>query len=173
MTQMIKQSLALAVACAVVLAVYFSPLLRAQATEAPQAQGSPIVTVPGTPPVTNPELPSQPAVSVTEVKSPAAPAHYMDQAIWALIVSFFLQFLKKQTWFPMISEESTARLKTQVGFITAVLTAAGIHFAVSGNFLDGGVAFTVSGVSLDAIKDVGWQWAAQQALYKKIVKEAA
>lgn len=138
----------------------------------PTVTGVPTVTVPGTPAVVNPEKPSQPAVSVKEVESPAAPSHYTDQAIWALMVSWSLQFLKKKSWFPWLTNLSSERLKTQFGFVTALLTAAGIHFAVTGSMLDGGgAAITISGLSFDALKDLGWQWTAQQTWYKVIVKE--
>jgi len=170
-----KKTLAMAAAAVLAVAVYFAPLMHAQMPEAqppqPQSQ-SPIVTVPGSVPQVNPELPSQPAVAVKEVQSPAAPSHYTDQAIWALMVSFFLEFLKQKKWFAFLTPESTERLKTQFGFVAALLTAAGIHFAVTGSVLDGnGAAITISGLSLDAFKDVGWQWASQQAWYRVVVKE--
>ena len=147
---------------------------RVAAQGLPAAQ-PPVVQVPGTAPATPaPPIPSQPAVPVTEVKSPAAPAHYSDQAIWALIVSFLLQYLKRAGWFPWLTEASSARLKAQFGFVAALLTAAGVHFAVSGSvFDDGGASITITGFSLAAVKDVVWQWAAQQAWYKLAVKEQA
>jgi hypothetical protein len=131
----------------------------------------PVVTVPGTTPAVSPSVPSQPAVAVTEVKSPAAPAHYTDQAIWALMVSLLLQYLKKTNWFTPFSNASSARIKSFIGFAAAFVTAAGIHFAVSGNILDGGASITISGVSVNALKDVLWQWASQQAWYRTVVKE--
>lgn len=139
-----------------------------------QPQAPPVVTVPGSvspPPAA--DVHSQPAVAVTEVKSPAAPAHYTDQALWALMVSFLIQWLKKSPWFGWITPETSSRIKTQFGFLVALLTAAGIHFAVSGSLLDGGGAsITVSGLSLNALKDVAWQWTAQQAWYQAVVKDA-
>jgi hypothetical protein len=131
----------------------------------------PVVTVPGTTPAVSPSVPSQPAVAVTEVKSPAAPAHYTDQAIWALMVTLLLQYLKKTNWFTPFSTATSSRIKSLIGFIAAFLTAAGIHLAVSGNVLDGGASITISGVSLNALKDVLWQWASQQAWYRTVVKE--
>ncbi len=167
------KTLALAAAAALTLAIYVAPLTNAQTPEPlgqPTPQ-SPIVSVPGTQPAVNPELPSQPAVSVKEVQSPAAPSHYTDQAIWALMVSFVLEYLKKKSWFSFLTPESTARLKAQFGFVTALLTAAGIHFAVTGSVLDGsGAAITISGLSVDAFKDLGWQWAAQEGWYKMLIK---
>lgn len=151
--------------------------LTAQEPATPQTPAAPtttapVIEAPGRAVEATPGQPSQPAVPTQEVSSPAAPTHYTDQAIWALMVSFVLQWVKKNKWFSFLSEESTARLKAQFGFATAVLTAAGIHFAVTGSVLDGGgAAITISGLSLDAIKDIGWQWASQQAWYKLIVKE--
>jgi hypothetical protein len=135
-------------------------------------QTAPVVTVPGTPAAVNADIPSQPAVAVKEVASPAAPTNYGDQAIWALMVSFVIQWLKKSSWFQWITPQSSARLQTQFGFLAAFLTTAGIHFAVSGNILEGGGAsITVTGISLNAVKDVAWQWAAQQGWYRMLVKE--
>lgn len=163
-------SLAIVVALMIGLGLYAGgPLLTAQTTT---AGGAPVVNVPGTAPTVNPDLPSQPAVSVREVSSPAAPSHYGDQAIWALMVSFLIQWLKKSPWFGWITPQTSARIQTQFGFIAALLTAAGIHFAVSGSFLDGGGAsVTVSGLSINAVKDVAWQWASQQGWYRLLVKE--
>lgn len=162
-------------AIGLVLVTYAWPLAaRQQPTlQQPVPQTSPVVVVPGNPAVVNnPEVPSQLAVSVTEAKSPAAPAHYQDQAIWALMVSFMIQWLKKQKWFGWVTEQTSARIKTQFGFIAALVTAAGIHFAVSGSVLDsGGAAITVSGLSLNVLKDIIWQWASQQAWYRLVVKE--
>lgn len=137
----------------------------------PSSPQSPVISVPGTPENVNPEKPNQPAVSVKEVTSPAAPSHYTDQAIWAIMVSFVLRYLTKKAWFPFLTEQSSQRLKAQFGFVTALLTAAGIHFAVTGNVLDGGAAITISGISLDAFKDLAWQWTAQQTAYQMVVKE--
>jgi len=162
------RALAIGGALMIALALYAGgPLVVAQ-----QATGSPVVSVPGAAPTVNPDLPSQPAVSVREVSSPAAPSHYGDQAIWALMVSFLIQYLKKSPWFGWITPQTSARIQTQFGFVAALLTAAGIHFAVSGSFLDGGGAsVTVSGLSINAVKDVAWQWASQQGWYRLIVKE--
>ena len=138
----------------------------------PTSGTSPVVTVPGTPPNVSPEIPSQPAVSVKEVTSPAAPSHYSDQAIWALMVSLLIQWLKKSPWFGWITPATSARIQTQFGFLAAFLTAAGIHFAVSGSILDGGGAsLTVTGLSINAFKDVAWQWASQQGWYQLVVKD--
>ncbi len=137
-----------------------------------QQSGSPVVSVPGAVPQVSADVPQQTAVAVKEVNSPAAPSHFGDQAIWALMVSFLIQWLKKSPWFGWITPESAARLKTQFGFLAAFLTAAGIHFAVSGSLLDGGGAsITVTGLSVNAFKDVAWQWASQQGWYQLLVKE--
>jgi len=135
-------------------------------------QQAPVVTVPGTPAAVSPDVPSQPAVSVKEVSSPAAPSHPVDQAYWALMISFLIQWLKKSPWFGWITPQTSARIQTQFGFIAAALTTVGIHFAISGSVLDGGGAsITVTGLSVNAAKDVAWQWAAQQGWYRLLVKE--
>ncbi len=59
------------------------------------------------------------------------------------------------------------------GFLVAAATAAGIHFAVQGSLLsEAGLSFSVTGLTADAIKDVGFQWVCQQAWYLKVVKGA-
>ena len=142
------------------------------ARQQPPPGGPPVVTVPGSPAPVSPDIPSQPAVSVKEVTSPAAPSHYGDQAIWALMVSLLIQWLKKTPWFGWIRADTPARIQTQFGFVAAFLTAAGIHFAVSGSVLDGGGAsITVTGLSVNAFKDIAWQWASQQAWYQLVVKD--
>jgi hypothetical protein len=138
----------------------------------PQAPGSPVVSVPATIPAPNPEQAQQNAVAVKEVESPAAPSHATDQAIWALMVSLLIQYLKKAPWFTLLSDQTSQRVKSFVGFAAAFLTAAGIHFAVSGSIFDGGGAsITVTGLSFNAFKDLAWQWAAQQGWYRAVVKE--
>jgi hypothetical protein len=140
----------------------------------PQTQpaGSAVVNVPATIPAPNPEQATQKAVAVKEVESPAAPSHATDQAIWALMVSLLIQYLKKAPWFGLLNDDSSQRLKAGVGFAAALLTAAGIHFAVSGSIFEGGGAsITVTGLSLNAFKDLAWQWAAQQGWYRAVVKE--
>lgn len=142
-----------------------------QAQPLPQ-QNPPVVNVPGTVSPATPTQQSQPAVPVAQVTSPAAPAHFEEQALWAIMISFVIQWLKKSTWFGWITTQSPARLQTQFGFLAAVLTAAGVHFAVAGSFLDNnGVSFTVTGLSVTAFKDIAWQWAAQQTAYRVVVKE--
>lgn len=140
----------------------------------PQAQpgGSPVVSVPATIPAPSPTQATQNAVAVKEVESPAAPSHATDQAIWALMVSLLMQYLKKAPWFTLLSDQTSSRTKSLVGFAAALLTAAGIHFAVSGSIFEGGGAsITVTGLSLNAFKDLAWQWAAQQGWYRAVVKE--
>lgn len=143
----------------------------AQTSTVTPPQREPIVVVPGTPAPVSHDVSNQPAVAVTEVKSPAAPAHYTDQALWALMVSFMLQYLKKSSWFVWLTPQTEKRVQAQIGFIAAFLTAAGIHFAVTGSVLDGGGAsITITGLSINAFKDVAWQWTAQQAWYQAVVK---
>ncbi len=174
-TRLRSCAFAVAAALATAYLLHLPPsLYAAQAVAQPpaQAQGTPIVDVPGSLPTARGDVASQAAVAVSEVKSPAAPAHYTDQAIWALMIAFLIQWLKKAPWFGWITPETSARVKTQFGFLAALLTAAGIHFAVSGSVLDGsGASITVSGLSLNAVKDVAWQWASQQAWYRMLVKD--
>ena len=129
-------------------------------------------TVPGTIAQPAPGAPTTQAIPVTTVPSPAAPQNPIDQFIWAGVASYLLRYLTKRQWFPVLTPESTSRLKTQVGFVVALLTAAGVHMAVNGSFFSAdGVGFTMTGLSAHAIKDVGFQWLSQQAWYDVIVKK--
>lgn len=134
------------------------------------AQQDPIPPMPAAASAPAPNVPATQAVPVQQVPSPAAPTHASDQVMWALIASYAVQYLKRSAWFPMLSDASTARVKAQFGFISALLTAAGVHFAITGSILDGsGASITVTGLSLDAFKDVAFQWASQQAWFDLVV----
>lgn len=162
--------------CALVLAfvtfVYAGPLLRGQ--EASQPASGPITTVPGTIQPPAPGAPTQPAVAVTTVPSPASPQNPSDQVMWALAMSYALKYLTNKGWLSFLTPGSTARVKAFAGFIVAAATAAGIHFVVNGSPFDGaGASITVTGLSLDAIKDVGFQWVCQQGWFDLVVKRTA
>lgn len=135
----------------------------------------PIVTVPGTVPTPQTaDRPSQAAVPVKEVPSPAAPSNMPESIGWALGAAYVLEYLKKTGWFTFLTDASTGRAKAVFGFVTAFLTAAGIQFAVSGSILDaGGASVTFTGITLIGIKDVLFQWVAQQGWYDLVVKKRA
>jgi hypothetical protein len=141
-----------------------------QAQDQPRTTTTPpIAQVPGS--VPTPAKESTPAVVTTTIPSPASPTHVPEQVIWALAMSYVMQFLKKQKWFPLLTEQSTANVQAGFGFLVALATAAGIHIAVSGSVLDGsGLSFSITGLTVDAIKDVGFQWVAQQGWYDALVK---
>jgi hypothetical protein len=143
-----------------------------QAQEKTTQTGAPVTQVPGSPPA--PSTVSTPAVVTTTIPSPASPTHVPEQVMWGLAMSYVLQFLKKQKWFPLITPETSSNIQALIGFIMATATAAGIHIAVTGSVLDGnGLSFSVTGLTIDAIKDVGFQWVAQQGWYDAIVKGKA
>lgn len=174
-----KSTVAILAALLLVGVIYGRPLLgQPHVAEAPAgpvvapATNPPQVPVAGTPATVAPGSPSTPAVVTTTVPNPAAPSHAMEQAEWALAMAFLFQAVKKTRWITVVSPETSARAQAVIGAVLAAVTAAGIHFAVSGNILDGGVNISVTGVSIDALKDVGWQWVCQQAWYQKVVKES-
>lgn len=151
--------------------VYAGPLLRSQ-TPAP-ATSQAVTTVPGTiqPPAEG--APGQKVVAVTTVPSPAAPQNPVDQIVWAAAASYLIQMIKKWQWFTGITEASASRTKAIFSFCVAVCTAAGIHLVVNGNPLDAaGATLTISGLSFDAFKDIGFQWLSQQVWYDGLVKKA-
>ena len=170
-----KRYLAVMVLCAL---VGWSGVSLARLSAQPPPQGPsveqptlPITEVPGAVRTVTEGQPSQPAVSVTTIPGPVEPQHVQAQIIWALAASYVLRYLTKKGWLSFLNEESTARVKAGCALLMAVMTAAGIHFAVSGSILDqGGAAITISGVSWDALKDVGFQWVSQQAWYDGLVK---
>jgi hypothetical protein len=147
------------------------PALAQDQTPTTTSTGAPLVQVPGTPPpvVTK----STSAIVTTSIPSPASPTHVPEQVMWALAMSYVMEWLKKQTWFPL-SAETPAKLQALAGFLLATATAAGIHIAVQGSVLDGaGLSFSVTGLTMDAIKDVGFQWVSQQGWYDALVKAKA
>lgn len=144
---------------------------QGQPTSGPAAS-VPSVQVPGTPATTG-TVPTTAAVPVTEVPSPAEPDHAKEQMMWALVMVQLLNILKKTSWFPWLTETSEAHIQAAWGFIMAGATAVGIHIAVQGSILDGGATLTISNITFDAIKDVGWQWASQQGIYDLLKKAKA
>jgi hypothetical protein len=153
-----------------VLLMYTAPALRSQTAQSQGPTSSAVTTVPGQIAPPAPGAPTQPAIAVTTVPSPASPQNPIDQVMWAGAVAYILDYLKKKPWFPVLSENTLPRIKAQIGFIAALLTAVGIHFAVNGSFFShDGLQFSVAGLSFDAVKDVGFQWLSQQAWYDTIV----
>lgn len=160
-------------AFAFLVAIYaYSAPMRAQEQKAKTtSSGTPVTQVPGTLPVLVKD--STPAVVTTTVPSPASPAHYPEQLMWAAAMSYLIEWLKKQTWFPL-SKATPANLQATFAFVVALVTAAGIHIAVSGSLLsDGGLSFSVTGLTADAIKDIGFQWVSQQGWYDALIKAKA
>lgn len=155
--------------------VYAGPLFGSQTASVAQAPSTSqtVTTVPGTiqPPADG--APGQKAIAVTTVPSPAAPQNPLDQIVWAAAASYVIQFLKKWKLFGLISDESTSRAKAVFAFFVAVGTAAGIHFVINGSPFDSnGTTITITGLSFDAFKDVGFQWLSQQMWYDGLVKKA-
>lgn len=164
--------------CALILAfvvfVYGAPLLRGQEPTPPSPVAGAVTSVPGTIQSAAPGSPSQTAVAVTTVPSPASPQNPADQVMWALAMSYALRFLTKKGWLSFLTPESSARVKAFCGFLVAAMTAAGIHIVVNGSPLDAhGAAISITGLSLDAVKDVGFQWVSQQAWFDTVVKRTA
>ena len=149
--------------------MYSAPSLRSQVPSTGTA--STVTQVPGQIAPPAPGAPTQPAIAVTTVPSPASPQNPLDAVMWAGAASYVIRYLTKKSWFPLLSAGSSSQLKTQFGFVVALLTAAGIRLAVNGSFFSQeGVGFTMTGLSAHAVKDVGFQWLSQQTWYDLIVK---
>ncbi len=155
-----------------VIGAYGAPFVRGQepAPTAPALQNpaSPVTSVPGTMPVVAPGAKTQAAVAVTTVPSPASPSHVPEQLEWAAGLSYLFERIKQ--WLEKRGYVLSATTKAQIGAMVAIITAAGIHFGVSGSFFDGDGAVTITGLSFNAFKDIAFQWIAQQGIYDKIVK---
>lgn len=125
-------------------------------------------------PAVDTDRPSQPAVPTKEVPSPAAPSNMPESVAWGLGAAYVVEYLKKSGWFTFLSDSSTQRAKVVFGFLAAFITAAGIQFAVSGSVLDaGGASVTITGITFTGIKDVLFQWIAQQGWYDLVVHKRA
>ena len=165
-----KHPLAIA-ALALVLLAYGAPLLRGQTAAEPPA--TPVTSVPGSIQPPAPGAPTQPAVAVTSVPSPASPQNPSDQIMWALAMSYALRYITIKGWLKFLSVDSEPRVKAFCSFIVAAATAAGIHMAVNGSFFStGGVGLSITGLSMNAFKDIGFQWVSQQGWYDLVVKKA-
>jgi len=152
--------------------IWLTPILLVCLWTAPFAQEPPTVEVPGTIPVPATDArPTQVAVPVKEVPSPAAPSNPQEAVGWGLGAALIVDYLKKKKWFTFLTETSTARAKSIFGFVAAFLTAAGIQFTVSGSVLDaGGAAVTLTNITLVGIKDVLFQWIVQEGWYRGLIQ---
>ena len=107
-----------------------------------------------------------------EVPSPAAPSNMPESVGWGLGAALVVEYLKKTGWFTFLTDDSSKRVKAIVGFISAFVTTAGIQFAVSGSVLDaGGASVTITGITLIGIKDVLFQWIAQEGWYRGLIQK--
>ncbi len=154
------------------LALLVACLLATTARAQQPTTAPPVVEVPGSVPTpATADRPSQPAVPTKEVPSPAAPSNAPEAVGWALGSAYVVEYLKRKKWFTFLDENSSKRAKAGFGFIAAFLTAAGIQFAVSGSFLDaGGASVTITGITFTGVKDVLFQWIAQQGWYDLVVQ---
>lgn len=135
-------------------------------------QPAPVVEVPGTIPTPATEdRPSQSAVPVKEVPSPAAPSNGQEAIGWGLGAALLVEYLKKKKWFTFLNDDSSEKAKAIFGFLSALFTTAGIQFAVSGSIFDaGGASVTATGITLVGVKDVLFQWIVQQGWYLALIK---
>lgn len=91
----------------------------------------------------------------------------------AAIVVFLLEWLKKQSWFTWLTDESTKRVKAAFSLVFGVLAVAGIGYAYTpdtGTLTITGITFT--GIAL-ALFEVIKQYVTQKFIYKLAVNPAA
>lgn len=95
---------------------------------------------------------------------------YGVQVVWALFMSFLLQWLKKSRWFPFLHEWSATWWKVLVSALTAAMSAAGISAQfdpVIGQLVVTGLTLTGIGHALLAF---GVSWLSQHALYEGVAR---
>ncbi len=100
----------------------------------------------------------------------------MDMIASQLTVSYIvvrvLELLKNAPWFPVLTQETSNRIKKAVGVIVAGSSALGItyHYDPSG-------MLTISGLTVSSIVGFAWTWiqnyVAQQVLYHGVVKNGS
>lgn len=92
-----------------------------------------------------------------------------------IIVAYLIEYLKKSNKFHFLNEEHSARYKSIIGFIAALLTTVGIHYTFDYDISSGGiVTLLIPGVGeiFHSLWDFAKQWAFQQASYDGFVRKA-
>lgn len=138
----------------------------------PSGVPAPVAVVPpAVAPAAIPAPRDVPAVLVQEMPaSPASPNHMPEQITWALAMSYIYRYVNNKGW---LGANTTKRVKVVIGGVVATLTAVGIHIGVDGSFFGtAGASVTITGLSWDALKDIGFQWVSQEAWYDTIVRKA-
>lgn len=79
-----------------------------------------------------------------------------------------IQYLKKSSWFPWLSDESSNLALRVTSVFTALGAAVGIHFIYSAS--EG--TLTVTGLTMAAILPAGWAWL-KQLVWNELVFQAA
>lgn len=102
----------------------------------------------------------------------ASPDHVGSQLGTGVVVSYLLYILKKAGWFVWLTDDTSSKIQAAWGGIAAVFTAAGVHLATTGTFLDGaGFTITLTGLSANVLRDIVWQWTAQQGWYDLVLRQ--
>jgi len=102
----------------------------------------------------------------------SAPEHVGSQVSTGIMVSYILYVLKKAPWFKFLTDDMSAKVQATWGAVAATLTAAGVHLATTGSFLDGaGFSITVTGLSANVIRDIAFQWMSQQGWYDFVLRQ--
>lgn len=96
-----------------------------------------------------------------------------NQAASAIAISYALEYLKHNPYFPLLRELDTVKWKKFIGFCAAFATTIGIHYAFDYNATGNGVITIVLPTYIELLHDVAdllKQWAFQQAAYDGFVK---
>jgi len=92
----------------------------------------------------------------------------LDQISSAAIVVFILEWLKKQSWFTWLTDESTKRVKAVFSLVFGVLAVAGVGYV----WTPDAHTLTITGLSLTtivvALFEVIKQYVTQKFIYKLV-----
>jgi len=78
----------------------------------------------------------------------------------------FIQWLKKSSWFPWLSDESSKVSLRIVSGLTAFATAAGLHWTYNDGTL------TITGLTLMAVATALWAWL-KQMVFNELIFQGA
>jgi hypothetical protein len=90
-----------------------------------------------------------------------------------IIASYFIECLKNAKWFTILEHFDTPAFKKFVGFVSALITTIGIHYAFDYNETGHGVLTVILPTGPEffhMITDLAKQWAFQQFAYDVAVK---
>lgn len=112
-------------------------------------------------------LPVLAQAAVGAIGTPNSPVSSSED-FGGLVIGFYAtsvwEWLKRQTWFGLVSEKTQWGVQRALGILIAIATAVGVHWT----FSDG--TLTVTGLSVGMMWDAFRQFALQELVYRNGVK---